>query len=1251
MFGKRSKHRIKRRPKANRRSGGTRLPSLENLESRIALTGMSLIGRIDGTWIHSQETEAGVSTTNWATWSNQVEWLDTVFADFDGDGEEDIASRGNGEWWISRESETGTQTEKWGAWANINWLDVQAADINGDSLADIVGRTQSGAWWAAISNGESFTNQKLGVWSSSVNWNNVAVLDANGDGRDDMVSHANGSLWVAESTGSNYETRSWGGWSANAGWQDLQPIDVNGDGMSDVVGRTSNGSWWVAVSNGESFDNAKWGQWSTKVSWDDVLVADFNDDGNQDIAGRANGNWWVGASDGNKFTTSRWGSWSNNVPWTNVTAADFNGDGKDDIIGRVHRSWWLAESSGETFTNRLWSTWEKTNIQDPSAIGLQLSTANFPPKIIDQTFAIDENSATDSVVGTVVATDPNDDPLIYSIVGGTGVSAFNLDNTGQLTVKSSSLLDHEQASSYTFFVRVTDGTIHDTAIVRVTINDVNEAPSILTSSLAISAGSANGETVGTVNVDDPDTNDSIGYTVTGGTGSSLFALSESGLVTIVDGSNFTSGDNYTLIIQVADAGGLTDTETVTVNVTSTAVASNIPTDTLLGTDLSIMPTPGGALTDAGTADAITGLENLVGPYLGDAPDAGAQQQGLGEIWTGPRSFTDQLAYGLPQGWVVSSLEELSNFEDLGADSSVTEGRLLLTRSTPKAYLLVTFESHAGEDRWTRYEEILSGEAQDTEITGIKRFRDGLAGSLVERDGRLTMVGARVDYNGVLKIEGSADLASSLDIQNEMFTFIRSLYYGWDLNADDTPIPDHGITPVGDIPNASTANRTRAGVLHGDVTLTSASVIWDIEGDANENATASLQYRRSGTSAWQDGLDLHRIVHTATPKFSSIERSVNRLSGSLFRLAPGTSYEIKVTLNDPEGGNSTATTTLTTRSEPRNIAGATVSEVWNLEELLASTTDIVLLHAGDYGDFQVSRGGTEESPVTYRAYGDGDVNFSYIQVKADHVWLDDLNVIDKGFSGYLDAPEQIQVDVAITRGTVTNAKFTVAAFGEEWFISDNTLEGQGSTGQSLSTSEGIEFRGRGHVAAFNDIFEVYDGVSYGDGNIDVHNNAIHDNYDDSVEPDYGWDNYRVWQNSTWNGGGNGFSVQPINGGPWYFVQNQITGISYNPFKLRSGTGALYTVGNTIIFKSAVQSVDRLFRNESVFANNYIRVDADNGDNYIGYGYMPNPIETRLWDYNRYDVVPQKVFKMAGNQSLEELQASGIEIHTQLVGGDD
>ena len=761
-------------------------------------------------------------------------------------------------------------------------------------------------------------------------------------------------------------------------------------------------------------------------------------------------------------------------------------------------------------------------------------------------------------------------------------------------------------------------------------------------SLAISESIANGEPVGTVIVDDPDTNDSIGHALVGGTGSSLFALSESGLVTVVDASNFASGDTYTLVVQVTDAGGLTDTETITVNVTSTAVASNIPTDTLLGTHLSIMPTPGGALIDAGTADAVTGLENLVGPYLGDAPDAGAQQQGLGEIWTGPRSFTDQLAYGLPEGWEVSSFEEISNFEDIGADPSVTDGRLFLTRSNPKAYLLVTFESHAGEDRWTRYEELLSGESGDTQVAGIKRFRDGLAGSVVERDGRLTMVGARVDYNGVLRVEGAAELASSLDIQNEMFTFIRSLYYAWDLNADDTPIPDHGITPVGDIPNASTANRTRAGVLHGDVTLTSASVIWDIEGDANENATASLQYRRSGTSAWQDGLDLHRIVHTATPKFSSIERSVNRLSGSLFRLAPGTSYEIKVTLSDPEGGNSTATTTLTTRSEPRNIAGATVSEVWNLEELLASTTDIVLLHAGDYGNFIVSRGGTEERPVTYRAYGDGDVNFSYVRIVTDHLWFDNLNVIDRGFSAYIDKPDHIQEDIAITRSSTLNADYSVTSYGEEWFISDNIFVGQGSAG------EGIEFRGRGHVAAFNDISKVYDGISYGDGNIDVHNNAIHDNYDDSIEPDYAWDNYRVWQNSTWNSGLNGISFQPVNGGPWYVFQNQMTGNSYNPFKVRSGVGARIIVGNTIIYRRNVQDMDPIFRNDSVFANNFLRVDSPNGDNFIGDGDMPSPIEMKLWDYNRYDVLPYKVFKFSGSKSLADLQALGVELHTQIVG---
>ena len=55
--------------------------------------------------------------------------------------------------------------------------------------------------------------------------------------------------------------------------------------------------------------------------------------------------------------------------------------------------------------------------------------------------------------------------------------------------------------------------------------------------------------------------------------------------------------------------------------------------------------------------------------------------------------------------------------------------------------------------------------------------------------------------------------------------------------------------------------------------------------------------------------------------------------------------------------------------------------------------------------------------------------------------------------------------------------------------DNVLVGHGP--QSYRDGgEGILFgqgAGRGHVAAFNDISLVADGISYGNGNIDIHNN--------------------------------------------------------------------------------------------------------------------------------------------------------------------
>ena len=76
-------------------------------------------------------------------------------------------------------------------------------------------------------------------------------------------------------------------------------------------------------------------------------------------------------------------------------------------------------------------------------------------------FSTDENTAANTVVGTVVATDPDGDSLTYS-VGGTDEAAFNEvfalnASTGVITVKPGASVNYERKESYSVNIMVTDG--------------------------------------------------------------------------------------------------------------------------------------------------------------------------------------------------------------------------------------------------------------------------------------------------------------------------------------------------------------------------------------------------------------------------------------------------------------------------------------------------------------------------------------------------------------------------------------------------------------------------------------------------------------------------------------------------------------------------------------------------------------------------------------------------------------------------
>ena len=108
-------------------------------------------------------------------------------------------------------------------------------------------------------------------------------------------------------------------------------------------------------------------------------------------------------------------------------------------------------------------------------------------------FSVSEDAATDTAVGTVSATDPDDgDTVTYSITAGNGEGKFSIGASGgSITVAGS--LDYETTLSYTLTVQAIDG--HSgaaTATVNISLTDVDEeappAPTNLTASFDSTAG-------------------------------------------------------------------------------------------------------------------------------------------------------------------------------------------------------------------------------------------------------------------------------------------------------------------------------------------------------------------------------------------------------------------------------------------------------------------------------------------------------------------------------------------------------------------------------------------------------------------------------------------------------------------------------------------------------------------------------------------------------------------------------------------
>jgi hypothetical protein len=289
------------------------------------------------------------------------------------------------------------------------------------------------------------------------------------------------------------------------------------------------------------------------------------------------------------------------------------------------------------------------------------------------------------------------------------------------------------------------------------------------------------------------------------------------------------------------------------------------------------------------------------------------------------------------------------------------------------------------------------------------------------------------------------------------------------------------------------------------TLINLGFEWFVEGDVNRNATVEVAYRRRGEATWRSGLPLLRLNGERIFAESRVDVvAPNMFAGSVLDLLPGTAYDVRLTLADPDGvsGEASRTLSVTTRSEPQPSAGGRTLHVYphghkgakqepSFEGLMCAYNlwcagtdwatsgrprvrpgDTILVHAGTYkynryeytnnaavnrttpldGTYYLTADGTAETPIAIKAAGDGEVIFDGNGAYA----LFDVRAADYT---YFEGLTFRNAEVAVLAGTqfIAGAKgltvkrsrfedvgagvFTNFAGSSHFYIADNTFLGR------------------------------------------------------------------------------------------------------------------------------------------------------------------------------------------------------------------
>lgn len=367
--------------------------------------------------------------------------------------------------------------------------------------------------------------------------------------------------------------------------------------------------------------------------------------------------------------------------------------------------------------------------------------------------------------------------------------------------------------------------------------------------------------------------------------------------------------------------------------------------------------------------------------------------------------------------------------------------------------------------------------------------------------------------------------------------------------------------------AAIKNKTVPAMFKQYSTIHSIGIEWDIKGDDNNNAICNVQFRKKGASKWNKALSLMRINYKWYYIDKEADERKNMLAGSILFLTPGTHYELKLELSDPDGGRASKRAFVKTKPIPTYPEGGRTFYVIpgdgggkgkesrpfrgiSTAEKYARPGDTFILRSGKYGIGTFSKSGESDGQyIVWKAEEPGSVEFDGIALSSSHIWIEGMKILKSpkiecvGIHG-----KKKSKDVVLIGNQLTGFEYSIVAskYGEAWYICNNVIKGNKDFSKVMDeefhkrlTGEGVELsKSSNHTVCYNYISNVADGVSYPGKNTDIFGNDIRNVTDDALEPDYGWSNIRMWGNRITNVGLNAISFQPMYSGPWYVIRNQV-----------------------------------------------------------------------------------------------------------------